>query len=49
MLTPGPARDLEIPRALTQAFGHSECGVYAEVVSGGEIAVADRLRPAASS
>lgn len=43
------ARDLEIPRALAHAFGHSECGVYAEVVTGGEIAVGDRLQPAASS
>jgi len=42
------ARDLEIPRTLAQAFGHSECGVYAEVVTGGEIAIGDGLEAAAS-
>jgi uncharacterized protein YcbX len=34
-------RDLEIPRALAEAFGHTDCGVYGEVVRGGDIAVAD--------
>ncbi len=31
-------RDMEIPHTLMQAFGHMDCGVYAEVVDGGTIA-----------
>jgi MOSC domain-containing protein len=31
-------RDLQIPRTLMQNFGHTDCGIYAEVVSAGEIA-----------
>ena len=34
-------RDLEIPRTLQQSFGHADCGVYAEVVAGGEVAVGE--------
>jgi hypothetical protein len=34
-------RDLTIPHTLAQAFGHTDCGVYGEVVSGGDIAVGD--------
>lgn len=37
-------RDLAIPELLMRAFGHTECGVYAEVVQGGSIAVGDRLQ-----
>jgi len=37
------ARDLEIPEALMRRFGHNECGIYAEVVAGGEIAVGDKI------
>jgi len=37
-------RDLAIPRTLTQVFGHSDCGVYAEVVTGGEIFLRDAVR-----
>ena len=36
-------RDLTIPRTLMDNFGHADCGVYAEVVTGGEIAVGDAL------
>ena len=36
-------RDLTIPRTLQQNFGHADCGVYAEVVAGGEIAGGDTL------
>lgn len=36
-------RDLSIPRTLMQNFGHMDCGVYAEVIAGGDIAVGDRL------
>ncbi len=31
------ARDLNIPQTLMQAFGHSDCGIYVEVIEGGEI------------
>ena len=41
-------RDLNIPRALQDAFGHAECGVYAEVLEGGEIALGDPVGPAAA-
>jgi len=34
-------RDLNIPKALVQSLGHADCGVYAEVVEGGEIAAGD--------
>ncbi|MEZ5786666.1 MAG: MOSC domain-containing protein [Xanthobacteraceae bacterium] len=37
-------RDLNIPRALYQRFGHADCGIYAEVVAPGEIAVGDTVR-----
>lgn len=37
------ARDLEIPKALMQHLGHMDCGVYAEVVSDGEVADGDAL------
>lgn len=38
------ARDLSIPETLLRSFGHGDCGVYAEVINAGEIAVGDRLR-----
>jgi uncharacterized protein YcbX len=34
-------RDLTIPKTLQQAFHHADCGVYAEVTAGGEIAAGD--------
>jgi len=37
------ARDLAIPQALTRRLGHSECGIYAEVIAGGTIAVGDAI------
>jgi len=37
------ARDLNIPQALLRTLGHADCGVYAEVVEGGEIAVGDEI------
>ncbi len=37
-------RDLAIPHTLMRAFGHADCGVYAEVVAGGEIEAGDELR-----
>jgi uncharacterized protein YcbX len=37
------ARDLAIPQALTRRLGHTECGIYAEVIAGGTIAVGDAI------
>jgi uncharacterized protein len=37
------ARDLAIPQTLTRRLGHSECGIYAEVIAGGTIAVGDAI------
>jgi uncharacterized protein YcbX len=37
------ARDLPVPRTLLQTFGHGDCGVYAEVVADGEIAVGNAV------
>jgi len=42
-------RDLAIPKTLLQSFGHSDCGVYAQVVSGGEVAVGDALSETAGA
>jgi uncharacterized protein YcbX len=39
-------RDLGIPRLLMQNFGHADCGVYAEVLSAGDVAVGDRVEQA---
>jgi uncharacterized protein YcbX len=36
-------RDLEVPQAIMRAFGHADCGVYAEVVGGGEVRVGDGI------
>jgi uncharacterized protein YcbX len=36
-------RDLAIPNTLMKSFGHADCGIYAEIVTGGEIAVGDRI------
>jgi uncharacterized protein YcbX len=40
-------RDLPIPRTLMDSYGHADCGVYAEVIEGGEIAVGDRIAASA--
>ena len=34
-------RDLTIPRTLLENFDHTDCGVYAEVVTAGDIAIGD--------
>lgn len=42
-------RDLEIPKTLMQAFGHMDCGIYAQVIEGSIVAPGDaiaELRPA---
>jgi uncharacterized protein YcbX len=36
-------RDLNVPHALMRAFGHADCGIYAEVVTGGVIAAGDKI------
>ena len=36
-------RDLAIPKALMRAYGHFDCGVYAEVLSGGPLLQGERL------
>ena len=36
-------RDLAIPDTLMKTFGHADCGIYAQVVTPGEIAIGDRL------
>jgi uncharacterized protein len=36
-------RDLTIPRTLLENFDHSDCGVYAEVVTAGDIATGDAI------
>lgn len=34
-------RDMNIPKALVKGYGHEDCGVFLDVVEGGEIAVGD--------
>jgi uncharacterized protein YcbX len=34
-------RDLQIPKSLMETYGHFDCGIYAEVLDGGSIAVGD--------
>jgi len=36
-------RDLTIPKTLQQTFNHADCGVYAEVTAGGDIAAGDTI------
>jgi hypothetical protein len=36
-------RDLEIPKTLLRANGHADCGVYAEVIEGGDITTGDTI------
>ncbi|QFU17816.1 MOSC domain-containing protein [Microvirga thermotolerans] len=38
-------RDLQIPKSLMQAYGHVDCGVYAEVLADGVVAEGDALMP----
>jgi uncharacterized protein YcbX len=40
-------RDLNLPLALQQGFGHPNMGIYARVLSGGAIAVGDSIAPPA--
>jgi uncharacterized protein YcbX len=36
-------RDRSIPKTLMTTFGHPDCGVYAEVIAGGEMATGDTV------
>lgn len=36
-------RDMNLPQILVRHFGHDDCGVYAEVISGGNIATGDAI------
>jgi uncharacterized protein YcbX len=36
-------RDLTIPRTLMDTFDHTDCGIYAEVITGGEVATGDAI------
>jgi hypothetical protein len=38
------ARDLDIPHTLMRRLGHDHCGVYAEVIAAGAIAVGDAIK-----
>ena len=40
-------RDVAVPRTLMGNFGHADCGVYAEVIAGGEIASGDEIKETA--
>ena len=40
------ARDLAVVKGLMDNFGHTDCGVYAEVIAGGDIAPGDRIETA---
>lgn len=40
-------RDMEIPATLLRNFDHQDCGIYAEIVSGGTMAVGDAIDTAA--
>lgn len=42
-------RDLTVPKALKQHFGHVDMGVYAEVVRPGRVAVGDTVTPPAAA
>lgn len=37
-------RDLPVPRTLMTFFGHTDCGVYAEVTAAGDVATGDLVR-----
>ncbi|WP_206735269.1 MOSC domain-containing protein [Bosea sp. Tri-44] len=37
------ARDLQIPKALMQGYGHVDCGIYCRIIAGGALAEGERL------
>jgi uncharacterized protein len=36
-------RDLNVPQTLLRTYGHGDCGIYAEVATGGEITEDDAV------
>ena len=42
-------RDVPVPRMLMDNFGHADCGVYAEVIAGGEIVTGDEIKETAGA
>ena len=40
------ARDMQIPKALMQNYGHVDCGIYCRIVAGGTLREGDTLTPA---
>ncbi len=42
-------RDVAVPRTLMDNFGHADCGIYAEVIAGGEIAVGAAIKETAGA
>ena len=36
-------RDLNIPATLMKTYGHADCGIYAQVIAGGDIASGDAI------
>jgi uncharacterized protein YcbX len=36
-------RDMTIPKTLLQHFGHTDCGIYAEIIAAGPVAVGDMI------
>ena len=38
-------RDLAIPPTLMKTFDHADCGIYAQVIAGGEIKPGDTISP----
>jgi len=41
----GGSRELNLLQALRRGFGHTQCGVYARVVTGGRVALGDPVQP----
>src|ERR1043166_2593500 len=37
-------RDLQIPDTLMRNLGHTDCGIYAEVIAGGQIGTVDQIK-----
>jgi hypothetical protein len=36
-------RDIPVPQTIMKTYGHADCGIYAEVIEGGAIAVGDSI------
>ena len=41
----GGSRELNLLQALRRGFGHTQCGVYARVITGGRVAIGDAVEP----